>query len=172
VLRDRVAVLVRAVRRRQRLESLAAVPQLVLARPDGDGGWQLSVVRRGRLVAAGCAPRGTVVRSVLAGLLATAETPTGPADELAASVDETELVLRWMEKPGTRLVEVDGVLACPAPGTGAFSDFLARVEAGHAVRDPFADGRPLGTRSRPERISAGITPNANRRTAARLGSPA
>ena len=44
---------VRAVRRRQRLESLAAVPELVLARPDGAGGWQLSVVRRGRLVAAG-----------------------------------------------------------------------------------------------------------------------
>ena len=48
---DALAVLVRAVRRRQRLESLAAVPELVLARPDGDGGWQLSVVRRGRLVA-------------------------------------------------------------------------------------------------------------------------
>jgi DNA polymerase-3 subunit epsilon len=51
-------------------------------------------------------------------LLATAETPTGPDDELAASVDETELVLRWMEKPGTRLVELTGTLACPAPGTG------------------------------------------------------
>ena len=84
VLRDRIAVLVRAVRRRQRLESLAAVPELVLARPDGAGGWQLSVVRRGRLVAAGGAPRGTSVRGTLAGLLTTAETPTGPDDELAA----------------------------------------------------------------------------------------
>ena len=44
---------VRAVRRRQRLESLAAVPELAIARPDGAGGWHLSVVRRGRLVAAG-----------------------------------------------------------------------------------------------------------------------
>jgi DNA polymerase-3 subunit epsilon len=171
VLRDRVAVLVRAVRRRQRLQSLAAVPQLVLARPDGAGGWQLSIVRRGRLVAAGNAPRGSTVRGLLPGLLATAETPTGPDDELAASVDETELVLRWMEKPGTRLVEVDGVLACPAPGTGAFSEFLDRVEAGRAERDPFADGRSLGTRARPERISAAIAPNQNRRPAARLGSP-
>ena len=60
VLRDRIAVLVRAVRRRQRLASLAAVPELVLARPDGAGGWHLSVVRRGRLVAAGGAPAGDV----------------------------------------------------------------------------------------------------------------
>ncbi|MGY1679391.1 DEDD exonuclease domain-containing protein [Geodermatophilus sp. SYSU D01176] len=155
VLRDRVATLVRAVRRRQRLESLAAVPELVLARPDGEGGWQLSVVRRGRLVAAGCAARGSSVRATLEGLLATAETPLGPDGELAASVDETELVLRWMEKPGTRLVQVDGTLACPVPGTGGYSDFLERVEAGRAGRDPFADGRALGTRARPERVPRG-----------------
>ena len=153
VLRDRTAVLVRAVRRRQRLESLAAVPELVLARPDGDGGWQLSVVRRGRLVAAGTAPHATSVRGTLPGLLATAETPAGPDDEPAASVDETELVLRWMEKPGSRLVELTGTLASPAPGTGTFSAFLARVEAGRAGRDPFADPRSLGTRARPERVA-------------------
>jgi DNA polymerase III subunit epsilon len=135
VLRDRLAVLLRAVRRRQRLEVLAAVPELVLARPDGDG------------------PRGTSVRGTLPGLRATAETPTGPADEPAASVDETELVLRWIEKPGTRLVELEGTLACRAPGTGAYSSFLSRVEAGHQDRDPFADGRSLRTRARPERVT-------------------
>jgi DNA polymerase-3 subunit epsilon len=164
MLRDRVAVLVRAVRRRQRLASLAAVAELAIARPDGGGGWHLSLVRRGRLVAAGSAPQATSVRATLAGLALTAETPTGPEDELAASVDETELILRWMEKPGTRLVEVTGTLASPAPGTGAFSGFLARVEAGRVDRDPFADARSLGTRARPERVTAGA--------GARLGSPA
>ncbi len=167
VLRDRVAVLVRAVRRRQRLESLAAVHELVLARPDGDGGWHLSVVRRGRLVSAGCAPRGTSVRGTLAGLLVTAETPTGPDGELAASVDETELVLRCMEKPGTRLVELDGTLACPAPGTGAYSAFLARVDGGRIHRDPFSDGRSLGTRARPDRV----TPGAGARRRSPIASP-
>jgi DNA polymerase III subunit epsilon len=167
MLRDRIAVLVRAVRRRQRLESLAAVPELAIARPDGAGGWHLSVVRRGRLVAAGGAPQATSVRSTLAGLLLTAETPTGPDDELAASVDETELILRWMEKPGTRLVELTGTLACSAPGTGAYSSFLARVEAGRTDRDPFADGRSLGTHARPERVTAG----AGTAGRTRLGSP-
>jgi DNA polymerase III subunit epsilon len=168
VLRDRVAVLVRAVRRRQRLESLAAVPELSIARPDGSGGWHLSVVRRGRLVAAGSAPVGTSVRDMLSGLRATAETLPGTDDEQVTSVDETELVLRWMEKPGTRLVELTGTLACPAPGTGAFNAFLARVESGLAGRDPFADGRSLGTRARPERVSAGV----GSRPPARLASPA
>jgi DNA polymerase III subunit epsilon len=168
VLRDRIAVLVRAVRRRQRLESLAAVPELTLARPDGSGGWHLSVVRRGRLVAAGCAPQATSVRATLAGLLATAETPSGPDDETAASVDETELVLRWMEKPGTRLVALTGTLASPAPGTGAYTTFLDRVESGRTDRDPFADGRSLGTRARPERVTAGAGASGR----SRLGSPA
>jgi DNA polymerase-3 subunit epsilon len=168
MLRDRVAVLVRAVRRRQRLESLGAVPELSIARPDGAGGWHLSVVRRGRLVAAGGAPQAASVRSTLAELRLTAETPSGPDDELAASVDETELILRWMEKPGTRLVELTGTLASPAPGTGAFNAFLALVEAGRRVHDPFADGRSLGTRARPERVTAGAGGPAR----ARLGSPA
>jgi DNA polymerase-3 subunit epsilon len=171
VLRDRTAVLVRAVRRRQRLESLAAVPELVLARPDGSGGWQLSVVRRGRLVAAGVAERGRSVRGHLADLKTTAETPTGPEGELAASVDETELVLRWMEKPGTRLVELTGTLASRTPGTGGYDDFLARVDAGRAGRDPFADTRALGTRTQPDRVTPG-RPQGRGRAATRLASPA
>jgi DNA polymerase-3 subunit epsilon len=166
VLRDRAAVLVRAVRRRQRLESLAAVPELVLARSDGAAGWHLSVVRRGRLVAAGAAPLGTSVRGTLPGLLATAETVTGPDEEQTTTVDETELVLRWMEKPGTRLVQLTGVLASPAPGTGAFTSFLDRVASGRSGSDPFADERSLGTRARPERVTAG----ADSRGRARLGS--
>ena len=156
LLRDRIAVLVRAVRRRQRLQSLATVAELVLARPDGDGGWNLSVVRRGRLVAAGRAAAGASVRAALADLLTTAETPCGPADELAASVDETELVLRWMEKAGTRLVQLEGTLACPVPGTGPFGSFLDQVDVGRAEQDPFADGRSLGTRARPDRVASAL----------------
>jgi DNA polymerase-3 subunit epsilon len=167
VLRDRVAVLLRAVRRRQRLASLAAVPELVLARPDGAGGWELSVVRRGRLVSAGVAARGVSVRGTLAGLLGTAETLPDPAGEIAGSVDEAELVLRWMEKPGTRLVELSGTLASPAPGTGSFSHFLALADGSHDRRDPFGDGRSLGTRARPDRVTAGAGAGPGSRIASR-----
>ncbi|SDO79496.1 DNA polymerase-3 subunit epsilon [Klenkia soli] len=157
VLRDRIAVLVRALHRRQRLALLARVPELTLARPDGSGGWALSVVRRGRLVAAGVAVRGAPVRAYLQQLKTTAETVPDTEGQLAASVEETELVLRWMEKPGTRLVEVTGTLACATPGTGPLRGFLELVDAGRAARDPFADGRSLGTRARPERVGGGRT---------------
>ena len=67
-----------------------------------------------------------------------------------------------------RINKVPGVLACPAPGTGAFTGFLARVETGRTDRDPFADGRSLGTRARPDRVTAG----AGARSRPRLGLPA
>jgi DNA polymerase-3 subunit epsilon len=73
-----------------------------------------------------------------------------------------------MEKPGSRLVELTGTLASPAPGTGAFSSFLARVDTGRTGRDPFADDRSLGTRARPERVTAGAGGGVRRP----LGSPA
>ena len=53
-------------------------------------------------------------------------------------------------------VELDGTLASPAPGTGPFSRFLAMADGTGARRDPFADGRSLGTRARPDRITAGV----------------
>ena len=47
-------------------------------------------------------------------------------------------------------------------------DQVAEVIAGRTDRDPFADGRSLGTRARPERVAA----DAGRRVPAPLGSPA
>ena len=156
LLRDRIAVLVRAVRRRQRLESLAAVPELVLARPDGDGGWQLSVVRRGRLVAARQRPDGDDGPRHAGGPAGDGGDPRRPGRRARR--------LGGRDRAGHA---VAGEAGHPAgagdrhPGLrGArhrrpYSGFLARVEAGHAERDPFSDGRSLGTRARPERVAAG-----------------
>ena len=33
--------------------------------------------------------------------------------------EETELILRWLESPGTRLVDLDGEWTCPVGGAGA-----------------------------------------------------
>ena len=56
--RDRLAGLVGALGRAQRLAALAGLAEVVGARPDGSGGWELAVVRHGRLAAAGVARRG------------------------------------------------------------------------------------------------------------------
>jgi DNA polymerase-3 subunit epsilon len=56
--RDRLTAFVRATARLQRLTALTRVPQLVAARPTADLGWEIAVVRHGRLVAAGIVARG------------------------------------------------------------------------------------------------------------------
>ncbi len=54
-LRDHAAAAIDVLWRGQRLRALAAVTELVAARPDGDGGWHLAVIRHGQLAAAGAA---------------------------------------------------------------------------------------------------------------------
>ncbi|MGZ4613412.1 MAG: hypothetical protein ACXV1K_09635, partial [Kineosporiaceae bacterium] len=59
---------------------------------------------------------------------------------------------------------------CPIPGTGPFTEFLARVDAGRAERNPFADDRALGTRARPERVVPATSPAAASRPALASGT--
>ena len=158
VLRDRLAVLVRACARIQRLAALAAIPTLVAARPAFAGGWELAVVRRGRLVAADTVPRDVPPRPRVEALLATAETVlpevlAGGGPLPAASAEETECILRWLDSPGTRLVELDGQWACPAYGAGRWRGWLDQVEAGRRDgTDPFADRRRLRVEHQPARL--------------------
>ena len=53
-------------------------------------------------------------------LQATAEVVPAPvAGAAAALAEETEIVLRWLEAPGVRIVELDGSWTCPVGGAGA-----------------------------------------------------
>jgi DNA-binding Lrp family transcriptional regulator len=126
--RDRLVAFVRAAARCQRLGALTAVDELVAALPDGKGGWELSVIRRGRMVASGRAPAGAGVRPYVAALKATAETVIpGPGPLPAASAEEVECVLRWLETPGCRMVECEGTWASPAFGAAGHREWLAAV---------------------------------------------
>src|ERR1700744_5599809 len=64
-VRDHTMAAVALLWRGQPLGALATVAELVAAAPDGEGGWQLAVVRRGQLAAAGMArPRAPAVTGV------------------------------------------------------------------------------------------------------------
>ncbi|BEP15399.1 DEDD exonuclease domain-containing protein [Acidothermaceae bacterium B102] len=148
--RDRLGAFVRASARMQRLAMLSGCPQLVAAQPTTDGGWELHVVRHGRLVAAGVAPRGAAPRPYVDALVATAETVRpGPGPTPCASAEEMECVLRWLDVPGTRLVELDGVWASPAYGAGGS---LGLLPASRDAVDPFADRRGLRPVHQPTRV--------------------
>ena len=117
VQRDRLRSFLRATARTQRLSSLTACSDLVAARRDDIGRWQVHVVRYGRLCGAGVIPPGADARAWVDGLRLSAETVLpghGPAP--AASTEESECVLRWLEQDGTRLIDVDGEWLCPIKG--------------------------------------------------------
>ncbi len=156
VHRDRLAAFVRAVARTQRLSALTRIPQLVAARREDDprGGvrWAVHVVRHGRLAAAGVIPPGADAHLYVADLVASSESVRGgPGPAPAATAEETERILRWLEAPGLRLIEVDGEWTCPVGGA---TRHLAVHDAASASRldlVPFDDRRDLPLASRPTR---------------------
>ncbi len=154
-LRDRLTAFVRAAARLQRLTALTTVRQLVAARPTAELGWEVAVVRSGRLVAAGTIPRGAHPAPYVDALLATAETvPSGPGPLPAATAEEVECVLRWLELPGTRLVRLEGTWASPAYGAGGTRAWLEPAQAARTAAHPFDDRRSLRPVARPARAYA------------------
>lgn len=144
VHRNRMAAFVRAAARGQRMAALAAVPELAAARRLEAGGWEMHVVRHGRLAAAGVSPSGAHPRPYLDALLATAETVLpAPPPRPAATAEETECVLRWLEQPGTRLVELDGTWASPARSARAYLPLVESVDDDRRAARPFDDRRAL-----------------------------
>lgn len=139
VVRDRTRSLVRACARSQRLAPLAASPQLVAARRRPAGGWEFVCVRHGRLAGTTTSPAGADPMPYVDALVATAdvvEPPPAPAP--AATPEETDLVLRWLNADGVRIVALDGTWSSPAHG--AASAELRPVDPA-----PPAGTRPGGT---------------------------
>ncbi|WP_283133781.1 DEDD exonuclease domain-containing protein [Rhizohabitans arisaemae] len=144
--RDRLASYVRTAARMQRLAALSGLTELVAARPAFAGGWELHVIRYGRLAASGVMPRGAHPALYVEALTATAETvPPGAGPTPRASAEETDVILRWLVSPGVRLVQVDGTWSEPAHGAGRLK---ARLDAAYPRADPGGprtprEGRPL-----------------------------
>ncbi|MQA27429.1 MAG: DEDD exonuclease domain-containing protein [Micromonosporaceae bacterium] len=139
-VRTRLVAFLRAAVRMQRLTSLTAIGELVAARPSPAGGWELSVVRRGRLVSAGASPPGAHPQPTLDALLASAETvAAGPGPTPCASVEETERILAWLEREDTRLVRADLGWAYRVSGAARWRSLLERAESAASAADPFGD---------------------------------
>ena len=118
-LRDRAAEVVHAVRRVQRLAAIAAITELIAARRAPDGGWEVVVVRSGRLAAAGVAARNVPPMPVIDAIAASAETVIPDDSPLhGALAEEVGLVASWLDTPGVRIVRTTEGYAEPAYGTG------------------------------------------------------
>ena len=157
VHRDRLAAFVRAAARTQRLTALSRCPEIVATRratePDSQGGrWEVHVVRHGRLAAAGVIPPGADAHQYVAELRLSAETVgDAPGPVPAATAEESEKVLRWLESEGVRLVDVEGEWACPVAGATRHLAVHDAVAESRRSLVPFADRRDITTVHQPAR---------------------
>jgi len=152
VHRDRLSAFVRAAARTQRLSALTRCAEVVAARREDDGRWAVHVVRFGRLAAAGTIPPGADAHQYVLELRASAETvATAPGPVPAATAEETERILRWLESPGIRLVEVDGEWTCPVAGATRHLALHDAVNQSRLSLVPFEERRDLAPVHQPAR---------------------
>jgi DNA polymerase-3 subunit epsilon len=152
VHRDRLSAFVRAASRTQRLGALSSCTELVAARREDDQRWAVHVVRHGRLAASGVIPSDAHAGVWVTQLRQSAETvAAGPGPTPAASAEESEQILRWLEQPGVRLVHVDGEWVCPVRGASRHLAVHDAVEQSRVSLVPFDERRTLTTVHQPAR---------------------
>ena len=150
VHRDRLAAFVRASSRTQRLGSLSSCAELVAARREDDHRWAVHVVRHGRLAASGVIPPDAHAGVWVKQLRESAEeVAPGPGPTPAASAEESEQILRWLEQPGVRLVHVEGEWTCPIRGATRHLAVHDAVEQSRTSLVPFDERRALATVHQP-----------------------
>ena len=129
-LRDHTAAAVETTWRGQRLQALAAVGELIAARPDGRGGWELAVIRHGQLASAGCARRGVPPMPVVDAITVAAQTILPQQAPLGgALVEETALITRWLAGPGVRIVRAENGYASPIGSAARWADWAATARS-------------------------------------------
>ena len=123
-LRDQLSAVVDGAIRQARLGSLQACSIVAVRRLEE--AWELVAVSHGRL---------TGTRRVDTGVWAAADelrAQWGGLEVVQPLVEEQELVLKWLEQPGTRLLYVDGTWASPVRGACKFRHW---VDARRSDRD-------------------------------------
>ncbi|ORA32525.1 hypothetical protein BST13_22545 [Mycobacterium aquaticum] len=151
-VRDHAAVAIETLWRGQRLRALVAVPELVAARSDGNGGWQLTVIRSGQLAAAGVAARGVPPMPVVDALCAAAQVVLPDDGPLGgALVEETGLIARWLAQPGIRIVRADVGWATPRESAGRYAQWAATARSARVAAQQEVAPSELLTEPHPTR---------------------
>jgi DNA polymerase III subunit epsilon len=122
VWRDRLLTVLRTIDRSQRTRALVDLPEIVAAAPTAESGWDLHLIRHGRLCGASTVPVGTDPRPAIEALLASGsvvDAATAPMVDLHH--EECDLLLRWLESPDVRLVRLDTGQSDPQHVTAGWS---------------------------------------------------
>jgi DNA polymerase-3 subunit epsilon len=142
--RDRLGAFVRAAARAQRISALAGCPEIVAARPSADLGWEVVLIRHGRLAGTAGVPRGIDPWPTVEALRGSGEVVVADGTP-RASAEESDCLLRWLDADDARLVAVEGTWTCPARGAGAWLERLDRAASPVSGLDHGPNsGRPFG----------------------------
>ncbi len=126
--RERLGQLTGASLRTHRLMMLSGTPEVVAAQVAADGGWDIHVLRFGRLAAAGHAGAGIDPLPIVEALVASAEhVDPLPPPAPAGLTEEALALLSWLEGHGVRIVRSEQGLALPLHCGGAESLRLGEV---------------------------------------------
>ena len=149
--RERLGQLAGASLRTHRLMLLAGTAELVAARVAADGGWDIHVLRFGRLAAAGHAGAGIDPLPIVAALVASAEhVEPLPAPAPAGLTEEALALLAWLESDGVRIVRSEHGLSLPVHCGGEQSLRLGEVRrARERHSDGLAEERLVAAYARP-----------------------
>jgi DNA polymerase III subunit epsilon len=124
--RDRAASLLRGASRSQKLRALGAIPQLVAGKRLPDGGWEIVVIRYGRLAAIDVMHDPRQWHGFVDALVQTAETVAAqPAGFPASTSEEAERLAGWLDDDAARLIDVDGNWACPVQSAARHGGVMA-----------------------------------------------
>ncbi|WP_098458838.1 DEDD exonuclease domain-containing protein [Flavimobilis soli] len=173
--RDRLAAFLEGTARRERFQQLALCSELVAARRvpsgPGTGGWEIVVVRYGRLAGTAVAPAGTDPYLTIDAATATAEhvdPPVAPAT--AAHPEETLILLDWLADPHVRLVRTTRPATCAVRGAQSYATVSDQARRGRATTATIGDDdrtrhdvAPVPVGARPGRMvleTAGTAPAA------------
>ena len=149
--RERLGHLASASLRTHRLAALAGEPELVAAQPTADLGWDIHLMRHGRLAGAAHAAAGTDPRPVVDALIAAGEhvEPSTPPAPSGLTEEALEL-LAWLDGAGVRLVRSTRGLALPIGCGGPVVARLGEVRRSRTRLDAVdygdiaSPGRPRG----------------------------
>jgi DNA polymerase III subunit epsilon len=140
VIRDRLLAFLRGSGRTQRLLPLSTAAELAAGLRTPRGGWELVLIRYGRLAATTVSPAGADPRPYLQALRDIGEqVDPPPPPRPAAHPEETEQILSWLAQPEVRLIDVDGTWSVPVHGAAGAHSRLDPGRAEPSWTPPFGE---------------------------------
>lgn len=151
-VRNRLTSFLRASSRAERLRAFVRLPQIITALPTPECGWEFTCIRYGRFAGALIGDPGYAPQLTIDSLLLLSD-PVTPSNCIlpASSHEEVEKILRYVETPGLRLVEVHDEWSAPVRGSQAHRHALESLEIAIPTVKPTGgghDGRPIPLKSR------------------------